>query len=110
MSKKIIEVTIVDDRRREDCQAECGTDWSSPEVLALASQRIQERFGDKIKLAYLDLSKAREDTSQGWSHELSEDKSLPLPRLSLNGQLRISGLFDLRQLLDTIEVEIELGE
>ncbi|MBA7696303.1 hypothetical protein ES703_104948 [subsurface metagenome] len=41
--------------------------------------------------------------------EVIKNKGLLLPLLLLNGKLRISGQFDIRQLLDTIEVEIEIG-
>jgi len=52
-----IQITIVDDSKGEKCNAHCGVDWSSAEAIALASQRIKDRFGDKIQLEYLDLSK-----------------------------------------------------
>ena len=56
--KHTIQITIIDDSHREECEAECGVGWSSPETTALASQRIKNRFGDKLQLAYLDLAKA----------------------------------------------------
>ncbi|MCL0053268.1 hypothetical protein M1M86_02145 [Dehalococcoidales bacterium] len=37
---------------------------SSPEVIALASQRIKDRFGEGIKLDYLDLAKNPELNQQ----------------------------------------------
>ena len=55
--KHIIQITIVDDSKGERCDAHCGVDWSSVETIALASQRVKDRFGDKIQLEYLDLSK-----------------------------------------------------
>ncbi len=107
--KHTIQITIIDDSRREECEAECGVDWSSPETTALASQRIKNRFGDKLQLAYLDLAKtvANHDALE-WN-EIINNRNLSLPLLLLNGQLRISGQFNLRQLLDTIEAEIEIG-
>ena len=57
MIKPTIQITIVDDSEVEKCDAHCGIDWSSAEAIALASQRIKDRFGDGIKLQYLDLSK-----------------------------------------------------
>ena len=44
-----IQVIIADDSKGEKCDAHCGVEWSSPEVVALASQRIKDRFGDKIQ-------------------------------------------------------------
>ncbi len=109
MPKHDIQIVIVDDSKVAKCDAECGTDWSSAEAISLASQQIKDRFGNKIKLEYLDLSQ-----TAAYSHalELSQDiknKNLLLPLLLINGQTRISGQFDIRQLLDTIEAEREIG-
>ncbi len=109
MAEHDIQITIINDSRRVECEAECGIDWSSPEALTLATRRIKDRFGDKIQLAYLDLSRGVDnDVTLKWS-EVIKSKNLLLPLLLVNGQLRISGRFDIRQLLDTVEVEIELG-
>ncbi len=48
--KHIIQVTVVDDSTSEKCDAHCGVDWSAVEAITLASQRIKDRFGDKIQL------------------------------------------------------------
>ncbi len=110
MIKHTIQTSIIDDSRQGKCDADCGEDWSSPETIALAKQRIKDRFGDKIQLQYLDLSQAilNHDTLE-WN-EVIKNKNLSLPLLLINGQLRISGLFDTHQLLDTIEAEIDIGE
>jgi disulfide oxidoreductase YuzD len=109
LSENTVQITIINDSRRVECEVGCGTDWSSPDALALASQRTRERFGEEIKPVYIDLA---EDTSSQdalkWSKEISE-KDLSLPLLLVNGQVRISGQFDIRQLLDTVEVVIEIG-
>ena len=106
--KHTVQVTIVDDSKGEKCDAHCGVDWSSVEAITLASQRIKDRFGDKIQLEYLDLSKvtASHEVSK-WSQTI-KDKNLSLPLLLINDQPRISGQFDLRQLLDAIETELEM--
>ncbi|MFC1940286.1 hypothetical protein ACFLXO_06355 [Chloroflexota bacterium] len=109
MTERNIQITIIDDRRRRECDADCGTDWSSAEAIALAGQQIEDRFGAKIKLSYLDLSQpTAEPYAQERSREI-ENKNLPLPLLLINGQPRISGHFDIRQLLDAIEAEMEMG-
>jgi disulfide oxidoreductase YuzD len=104
-----IQVTILNDPLRQDCDASCGTDWSSLQALDQARKQINERFDREIQLTYLDLTK---DTTSSdvlkWNDEI-ESKNLSLPLLILNGQLRISGRFDIRQLLDIIEVQIETG-
>ena len=108
MIKHIIQITIVDDSKVEKCDAHCGVDWSSAEVIALASQRIKDRFGDKIQLEYLDLSKPIINHRALELSQQVKDKNLSLPLLVLNGQSRISGQFNIRQLVDAIEVEVEI--
>ena len=107
--KDTMQIIIVDDSSREECDAHCGEDWCSPEAIALARQRIKDKFNDKIQLECLDLSEATVNR-QGleWGHLIREGLSVPL--LMINGNLRLSGPFDIRQLLDAIEAEIEIGE
>ena len=102
-----VRITIVDDSKREKCNAYCGEDWSSPQVIALAGQRIQDRFGGKIELDYLDLAKP---VTNKPALELDQiaNKGLPLPLLVINGNPRISGQFDIHLLLDAIEAELEI--
>jgi len=106
--KHTVQVTIVDDSKGEKCDAHCGVDWSSPQVIALASQRIKDRFGDKIELDYLDLSKPITNHHTLELNQIAGRKNLPLPLLVINGQPRISGQFDIRLLLDAIEAELEI--
>jgi len=108
--KHTIQVTIVDDSQGVKCDALCGVDWSSTEAISLATERIKDRFGDRIQLEYLDLSKP---ITNHHALELSQqvrDKDLSLPLLVIDGQPRISGQFDIRQLVDAIEVEVEIRQ
>jgi len=109
LSESIIQVIIINDSRLQACEASCGVDWSSSEVMALASQQIRERFGEKTHLEYLDLAEsiAGKETDE-WNDMIS-NRNLSLPVLLVNGQPRISGQFDIRQLLDAIEADIEIG-
>ncbi len=110
MNSLPIQITIMDDSNSEECEAGCGTDWSSGEALDLANRRIEDRFGGDIQLDYLDLAGGVVNHQMlQWKEEI-KNNSLSLPLLLLNGHLRISGIFDIRQLLDTIEVETEIGE
>ncbi len=105
----IHQITILGGSSREECDASCGEDWSSPEVIALARQRIKNGFGDKVRLEYLDLSKATVNRQTlEWS-QVIRSKNLAVPLLLINGEPRISGQFDIRQLLDAIEAEMEIG-
>ena len=107
-SNSTIQVAIVDDSQGEKCDAHCGVDWSSPEVITLASQRIKDRFGDRIELQYLDLSKPMANRRALELNQRIKDKNLSLPLLLINGELRISGQFDVHQLLDAIDAEVEI--
>ena len=109
LTKHTIQIAIVDDSRSERCEAHCGVDWSSAETIALASQRIKERFGDRIHLEYLDLSNPRINYQALELNQGIKNKELPLPVLVVNGHPRISGQFDIRQLLDVIDAEVEIG-
>lgn len=104
-----MQISIIDDSHQEKCGVDCGIDWSSPEAIALARQQIEGRFGNDIELQYLDLSKttANHDMPE-WRQEI-KTKNLLLPLLLINDKLRIAGQFDIRQLIDTINAEIEIG-
>ena len=108
MVKHTIQITIVDDSKGEKCDAHCGVDWSSGEAIALANQRIKDRFGDKIQLEYLDLAKPVTNRHFLEINQEVRNKNLSLPLLLINGEPRISGQFDIRQLLDAIEAEVEI--
>ena len=107
--KQTIQITIIDDSQGEKCEAHCGVDWSSAEAIALASQRIKDRFGDKIQLEYLDLSKPVANRHSLKLNQEVRNKNLSLPLLLINGEIRISGQFDIRLLLDVIEAEMEIN-
>lgn len=108
MVKPIIQITIVDDSKGEKCDAHCGIDWSSVEAIALANQRIKDRFGDKIQLEYLDVSKPAVNHYALELNQRIKHKSFSLPLLLINGEPRISGQFDICQLLDAIDAEMEI--
>ena len=106
--KYTIQISIIDDSKGEKCDAHCGVDWSALEAITLASQRIRDRFGDKIQLEYLDLSKPIANRHALELFPGIKNKELSLPLLLINGKPRISGQFDIRLLLDAINAELEL--
>ena len=110
MAKHTIQVTIVYNGKgkSEECDAHCGIDWSSAETITLINERIKERFGDRVKLDYLDLSKPRTNHHVPELNLVTKNENLPLPLLVINGQSIISGQFDIRLLLDAIDAEIEI--
>ena len=84
-------------------------DWSAAEVIALADQQVKARFGDRVQLEYLDLSKpVTGHRVLEWQQRV-RNGNLPLPLLVINGELRISGQFDMRLLLDAIDADIEIN-
>jgi len=106
LNKQDIQVIIVDDSEAEKCEANCGVGWSSAELLTLASQGVKDRFGDRVRLEYVDLSEpVNSHRDLGLPQRIKE---LPLPLLVIDGEPRISGRFDIRMLLDAIEAEIEI--
>ena len=109
MSEPVIQVVIMNDSRREACEVACGVDWSSSEVMALASQQIRDRFGEKMRLEYFDLAEGTASPETDECMEIIKNRSLSLPVLLINGQPRISGQFDIRQLIDAIEADMEIG-
>jgi len=109
LRKASIQVTIINDSRLPACEASCGLDWSSAEIRDLASQQIRVRFGENTQLEYFDIAEGKtgKETDE-WNDTIST-RNLSLPVLMVNGQPRISGQFDIRQLLDAIEADMEIG-
>ena len=108
MTGGIIEINIIDDTSRRDCDIDCGTDWSSREAVILADQQIKNRFGGETYLEYIDLSqKTLDHRAAQWRQSIKE-RNLSIPLLLIDGQIRIAGQFDTRQIIDAVEVEMEL--
>ena len=74
----------------------------------MANKRSKEKFGDKVNLEYLDLSKPITNHHALKLSQRIKNESLTLPLLVINGEPRISGQFDIRLLLDAIEAEVEI--
>ena len=108
MNKHNIEIIILDNRKLAECDAGCGIDWSKEEAMTLAGQRLAGRFGDGVQLKYVDLAGPVVDNHILQLQQKVRDENLPLPLLLVNGQPRISGLFDIRMLLEAVETEIEI--
>jgi hypothetical protein len=104
-----MEIDIIDDTSRRDCVVDCGTDWSSPEAIELANRQISNRFGIEARLEYTDLSRTIPDHPAAQWHRIIREKGLSVPLLLINGQLRVAGQFDTRQIINAVEAEMELG-
>ena len=109
MTGAVVEINIIDDTSRRDCDIDCGTDWSSQEAVVLADQQIKSRFGTEMRLEYIDLSRIVPDDQAAQWRQTIREKSLSVPLLLIDGKLRIAGQFDTRQIIDAVEAEMELG-
>lgn len=107
MVKPTMLITIADDSTGALCDVDCGTDWSSSQIRTLAAERIEEKLSGRGQLEYIDLP--QEGDSQRALELKQEIGDILLPALLINGQVRIAGNFDIRQILDAIEVEMELA-
>ena len=110
MTEKTFTVEIVDDTSRRDCDADCGTDWSSPEMLTLAGKQVEQRFGAAVTVEYRDLAQGDLDSGQLEMKRDIRQQSLSVPLLLINGHLRVAGKFDARRIVDAIEAEMEIGQ
>jgi hypothetical protein len=98
--KPVVRLTIVGNSRAPLCQVECGPNWSLPETLGRARQEIRQRFGHRIEIDYVDAARREKSLpAQG-------DASYPL--LMVDGRVRLAGQFDLRQVIDVAEAELEM--
>ncbi|MFC2039070.1 hypothetical protein ACFLUG_04805 [Chloroflexota bacterium] len=109
MESSHIRVTVLGGDASGECDADCGMDWNSAESISLASGLIKERFGSQIQIEYLDISGDLADPAAAEWREMVTANGLSLPVLLLNNRVRISGRFDIRQLLDAVEIEMEVG-
>jgi hypothetical protein len=101
-----IKITIVDDSVNQPCSGNCGKDWSQPEAIETARQEIYRRFGPRAELEYIDLPKV--EGLSGVHRIKTLVQGMPMPVLLANGRPRIAGEFDMRQLLDVIETDLEV--
>jgi len=108
MSPRQITVHIVDNNAGQKCDARCGTDWSRDESQSEARKTLQSRFGDRVGLAFVDLAR---DAGAGIPRDVLRRISsgdIALPVLLIDGELRITGYFDMRMAADVIEAELEM--
>jgi hypothetical protein len=103
-----ISVIVLDDPGRPGCEARCGLDLSSAEVLRSTAEALRRRFGSRVELHYTSLDAMGAAAPAGIAERLSRG-DLALPLLLVNGQPRISGRFDLHSLQEVIQAEIEMA-
>ncbi len=97
-----IDIIILDKKDPGACGAGCGMDWSVPENIALARERIEARFNREVDLAYHDVTGGIPARRQDFQDRL-------FPVLLINGHVRVSGQFDMRMLLEAVDTELEIS-
>jgi len=107
MSTSIL-VTILDDTKADKCEAHCGLEFTSPKAIEEVSEILKKQFGDVIQLQYLDLSEPLANRLYPEMVGRVKAEELPLPLLLINGNLRISGYFDIHLLQNVIQAELEM--
>ena len=107
-SQPSIQVTIFDNSQSEKCEGRCGLDFSSPGAVGSITEILGKLYGDKVQLEYLDLAEPSVSSSYPDIAQRVIGENLSLPLLLINGQLRISGYFDIRQLQSAIQIEMEI--
>jgi disulfide oxidoreductase YuzD len=103
---KPISVSVIFDSRSKKCEAACGINWSAASTDSTIEQRVKERFGDTVLLTFIDLA-TPDSQSAGLAPRINRE-NLSVPLLIIDNEVRISGEFDARQLMDAIEAEKEL--
>jgi hypothetical protein len=100
--KPAVRLTVIGNSRAPACQADCGADWSQPKTLSQARLALRERFGDRVRIDYVDTE-----------HSKNRLKLLPreedYPLLTVDGSIRLSGRFDLRQVMNVAEAQLEMA-
>jgi len=103
-----IRVTIIDDDKAEKCEGHCGLDLTSPRTIEEITGLLKNLYGETVELEFLDLAESTTSRSYPEIVDRIRKENLALPLLLINGNLRIAGYFDIYQLQNTIQVEIEM--
>lgn len=91
------------------CSESCGVNWLKLEPQKDARERLQKIYGDSVKIEFFDLdTPENRQKHSDWLKRVKEENLL-LPLLVINGEVRISGFFDTRMLLDMVDAEGELA-
>ena len=101
-------MTIVDNSQSEKCEGRCGLDFSLPTTVEFVTEHLKKLYGDSVQLEYLDLAEPSTGSSHPDISEMLGSRDLLLPLLLVNGNLRISGYFDIYILQNVIQTEMEM--
>lgn len=101
-------VVVLDDSGGAERGTGCTVCWTSPESLQDVLRRIAERFGEKIRIEYVDLVDPATATPYKEIADMIRERSLPLPVLAIDGAPHLAGSFDFRMASEMIEVQLEI--
>ena len=101
-------VTVIDDVGADKCDGHCGLEFSSPQVIEQVTELLSDLYGETVHLEYLDLSGSLAGNLYPEMVERVRIEGLPLPLLLINGNLRVSGYFDIHLLKSVIQAEMEM--
>ncbi len=109
MGSAAIHVAIFDQRGEgKVCLEGCGADWCAPEVQQEAVERLRQIHGDQVRFEFFDLADPGGRARNPQVAAQVQSGGLQLPLLMINSEVRITGHFDLRQLVDAVEAQEEL--
>ena len=109
MKRPIIVAIYEQNANAKLCTESCGVNWLIPEPQKDARDRLRQAHGDSVKIEFFDLDIPEVRQKHGeWLKRVKQDNLL-LPLLVINDEIRISGFFDTRMLLDMVDAEGELG-
>lgn len=101
-------VTVIDDAGADKCDGHCGLEVSSPQVIEQITELLGNLYGETVQLEYLDLSEPKARNFYPEMVERVRVEGLPLPLLLINGNLRVSGYFDIHLIKSVIQAEMEM--
>ena len=107
MTTAKIQVTILGDSSAPSCEGDCGINWLKPEHQASAIKELAARFGDEVRVKFVDISAVLKKSEDRKLVQRVRQENLALLALLINGNTRIPGNFDLRMLLDIVDAETE---
>lgn len=107
MPHPTIRVTIYEDSQREQCSGGCGMDCSAAETQQFIKEHLKQLYGEMIKVEHVDLAAPSCDQSHIEFAQSIKARDFMLPLVLINGKPRLSGYFDMRQLKEAIQTEIE---
>lgn len=94
-----IRIEIITGKQSTLCKKDCGTDWSRTEIQIQVRKDIRKRFGNQVRVDFKLSDEIDEQT----------EKENNDPVLLINGQNRLAGQFDIRQVMDILEIQMEIG-